>query len=724
MITIICEPAKKKENLDKLVNIFKEIKEKNKELEINLKVANRPDSMRGYQIKDEEILIIFGSNLYKHLVRDIDEFDKIAGNPKRDVHKFSYFIRRDKKHYFIAFMPPIDFTMSKPETFLAFESFMTTLKDATDNFRSELRQTYLQKSMAERNKWPIDVVENGFSPKTRCYFTYDEIKFYIYNMLDLPDWHRVSVDVETNGLQIWNAAKHSVRIGSMATEENLGHAINLSLPGLTGFTVEQQKEIKELWGKYLFEKPKTFIAWNCGFDIFSLCNFYKRDFREFLKANRIWDGMQLLHALSENRKIEGYNLKAASRDLLNYPQYSFVQKYIHYIENYKTYTIEQIMEAASNSLVYAGIDAAGEYALTKLLYNELMLDPIASVFTKRVVPRIMAVKLETEWNGITIDVDGMAKGSYSGWEKDNIVKHTIKRCMESTDRKLHSDMFVFSATTGRLYYGKPFLNALKIGSACSRYFLADPGHTLVYIDLDSADLRSAALIVQDEMMIKQLNEPGDFYAKFARELFNSETISQEQRDTAKLFVLSMLNLAGDNTIATEANKTIAEVKDYKAAFYKKFPKMLEYKKNLNKYMKQNGFVFSTSFRKRRFSEDDLTEDKAWGSFLSAHNFPFQSTTCDLMILNCFRFIANTRNFNVKQCLLNVDAAVFNVQNEHLEAVKEQLGVFSTVPDIIKEGTVKIQKEVFGVDHAVSELLLPNFSYKTYKGPNLGEMEIW
>lgn len=732
VITIICEQAKKKENLDKLVSIFKEIKNSNKELEVNLKVASRPEAMRGYVIRDEEILIVFGSSLYSYLIRDIDEFDKIAGNPKRDVHKFSYFVRKGTKHYFIAFMPPVDFTMSKPETFLAFESFMTSLVNATDSFRADIRQAYLQKSeplVGGRTKWPVDVIENGFSPKTRCHFKYDEIKSYLYNMFDLPDWHRVSVDVETNGLQIWDELKHSVRIGSMATEESLGHAINLSLPGLTGcFSNGQQKEIKDLWEKYLFEKPKTFIAWNCGFDIFSLCNFYKRDFREFLKANRIWDGMQLLHALSENRKIEGYNLKAASRDLLNYPQYSFVQKYIHYIEHYKEYGVDQIMEAATNSLVYAAIDAAGEYSLTKRLYDELMLDPIASKFTNRVVPRIMAVKLETEWNGFSIDVDGMAKGSYSGWEKDNIVKHTIKRCVESSDRKLHSEMFVFSATSGRLYYGKPFLNALKLGSASSKYFIADPGHTLVYLDLDSADLRSAALIVQDEEMIKQLNEPGDFYAKFAKELFHKgfhqPPITEAQRDVAKLFVLSMLNLAGDNTIATEANKTIEEVKAYKEAFYNKYPKMLEYKKNLNKYLEQNAFVFSTSFRKRRFSEDDLIKDNFWKSFLSAHNFAFQSTTCDLMMLNCFRFIANTRDFRVKQCLLNVDAAIFNVPTHFLEDVKAQFGVFATIPDVIKEGTATIQKEVFGKEIEPSKVLTPNFSYKMYKGQNLSEMEIW
>lgn len=727
IITLITERPNKPENLDKLVGIFRKIKESNKELEINLKIAKRSDSMRGYTPKDDEVIIVFGKNLYQHITRDINEFDKMVGNPLRDIHKFSYFIRRDKRHYLIAYMPPIDYTMTKPETFLAFESFMKTLVHNTQNFKMSIGEIYLHKSSAARSKWPIDVIENGFSPKVKLHTKYDEVKSYLYSLIDLPAWHLVAVDTETTGLQIWNKAKHDIKIMSFATEDNLGHAINISLPGMPGcYSNGQTKEIKELAEKYIFEKPKTFIAWNCGFDIFALCNFFDRKYKDFLLTNRVLDGMQLLHVFSENRKAEGYNLKAASRDLLCFPQYAFVKKYIHYLENYETYTLEEIMDAATNSLKYAAEDSAGEYSLTTRLFRDLSAHPITQQHISVISPKIMAVKLEIEWNGLAIDQEGMVKNSlaFSGWELDNIVKPTLKKCEEASDNRCRAEMFVFSTTTGRLLYGKPHLNSMKIGSKASKYFIADPEHTFVYVDLDSADLRSAALVSQDKRMIDDLNADGDFYVKFAKELYDGD-ISEKERNISKLFVLAMLNLAGDTTIAKETGVCVDDVKEYKKKFYARYPGMKKYKGYLEKFLLANNYVFSPTWRMRRFSEDDMIKDNYWRSFLSAHNFPFQSTTADLMIVNCFDFISKTRKYDVKQCLLNVDAAIFNVPDKHLDEVKNEFRIFENVHADIIRGAKKFAELVYyGDESANLPINIPRFAYKLYKGKNLEEMEKW
>ena len=727
MITIIAEPAKNKSNQDKLISIFRDIKQLNKNLEINLKIAKRTDAMRGYKPKDNEVLIIFGSRLYQHVLRDINEFDKIAGNPMRDVHKFSYFVRRDNRHYFIAYMPPIDFTMSKPDTFMAFESFMKTLMANTQNFSLSIRDAYMNKSPVRHN-WPIDVIENGFSPVARQYLKFSEAKNYLYYLFDMPDWSMVAIDTETTGLQIWDKDKHDIKIASFATEDNYGHAINISLPGLLGcYQNGQTEEILALFEKYIFEKPKIFIAWNCGFDIFAICNRFGWEYKDFLKNNRILDGIHLLHILCEDRKVEGYNLKAVARDFLNFAQYSFVQKYLHYLENWTTYSVEQILEAATGSLKYAAEDAAGEYALTVRIKEELEKDPIASVHMRAIAPKIMAVKLESEWNGLTIDCESMAKSSIScsGWELENIIKPTLKRCKESSDGRLHPELFVFSTKTGRMLYGKPFLNGMKIGTCAAEFFIADPGHTFVYIDLDSADLRSAALVSQDPVLIEDLNSDEDYYVRFAQTLFEGAEITEKERNIAKLFVLSMLNLAGESTIAKETGVSIGDVKAYKEKFYNRYPKMMKYNVRLQGFLRANGFVFSPSWRKRRFSEDDLDPQNMWRSILSAHNFPFQATTADLMVVNCFDFIAATRNLRIKQCIINVDAAVFNVPDENLEKAKEQFKIFEQVPRDIIQGAKRLQ-EMLNVDEGGANLSIvrPRFAYKLYKGKNLKNMEKW
>jgi len=618
--------------------------------------------------------------------------------------------------------------MSKPDTFLAFESFMKTLMAATQGFKISIRDAYLQKSIPARNQWPIDVVENGFSPRIQIHMNYDDVKVQLYNLLDQPAWHINSIDYETSGLMYWNKNIHDIKVVASALDDTMGHGLNISLPGLTGaYRNGQMKEIQELFGKYMFEKPKTLIAWNIGFEVYCTCTFYEKTLREFLKCNRLLDGMHLLHILFENRKVEGYNLKAAVRDFLNFPQYSFIQKYLHYLEHWREYTPEQIIEAATGSLKYAAEDASGEYSLTTMLRREIEADPILFQHLNCIAPKIMAVKLETEFNGLTVDREGMSKGAmaFSGWELDQIVKPLLKKCDESDDGRLHAEMFIFSTVTGRVLYGKPNLNAMKIGTKPSEYILADPGHTLVYVDLDSADLRTAALVAQEKTLIEDLNLEGDFYIKFAKELFGSTEITDKERDRAKLFILSMLNFAGDSTIAKDAGVAVGDVKAYKEKFHTRYPRMRMYQNYLQVFLKKNNYVFSPTWRKRRFSEDDMNTDNVRKSILSAQNFPFQATTTDLMAVNCFEFISLTREYNVKMCLWNIDAAVFNVPDVHLDVIKDKLRVFENVHADIIRGTKKFQEMVF-FDLAESNLPIeiPRFTYKLYKGKNLKEMEKW
>lgn len=725
-ITIIAENPKKKNSLNKLVDIFKKIKSEHNDLEINLRLANRISGMNRIDITDNECLIVFGSSLYTYLLKDINEFDRLTSSTsRRDVHKFSYFIRNNNKHYFLACMPPIDFTILKPETFLAFESFMTNLKNETENFKISIRDIFLKKEKPERKEWRISIIENGFSPITHAYFKYDEIKFYLYSLFNKPDWHEMAIDTETMGLEIWNAAKHDIKIASFSDEENVGHAINLGLPGLIScLTPEQLKEVESLFVKYIFEKPKIFIAWFCNYDIFTICNKYKKTYRDFLRTNKIIDGIQLLHAFSENRKIEGYGIKACSRDFLNYAQYSYIEKYIDYIYNWENYTVKQIIETANNSMKYAAEDAAGEYTLTTKIFKEIKKDPIVSNFADRIANKIMAIKLEIEWNGLNVDLEGMSKNSdkFSGWEIKNIVEHTIKKCKSSTDRKLHSDLFVFSTTTGRLLYGKPYLNSMKIGSEVSKYFIPEKGRTFVYIDLDSADLRSAALVSQDKRLIDDLNNGKDYYMNFSKTLFG-ETAGALERNKTKKFVLSMLNLASENTVAKDIGKNTYDAKTYINQFYDSYPRMLEYKNKVIEFLRKNSFVMSASFRKRRFSEDDLSNKFFWTSFLSAHNFAFQATTSDLMILNCFSFLAETRSYDVKQVYLNVDAAIFEVPDEYLDEIRIKANIFKEIPGIICNGTLALQEIMLGKKPNInSSLKMPVYTYKIYKGKNMKEWE--
>lgn len=722
LITVVCEKPTKTGCEEKLVNVFRGLKKEYPSLEAKLRVITSIDKqIKNNPPKNGECLIVFGSKLYTHYLKDINEFDKLTGGiKKRDVHKFSYYIKSRDKYYFLACMPPIDFAMSKPETYLAFESCIKTLTTTTESFKTDIKSIFLNKSKPERKDWEINIIENGFSPKSYLHLTYNDSVKYIKSLLDLPDWHHVAIDIESTGLKMWDLINYGIMIIAFSTEDNVGHSVNLGLPGLRGcLTPEQQKKLLSLIEKYIFDKPKIFEAWNAPFDVFGLCNFFKRTYREFIKNNNIVDGMQLLHAYTENRKIEGYNAKAALRDFLNYAQYSYLDKYLHYLEHWQEYTVEQILEAATCSMKYAADDAAGEKALVTMFERELKNDPILKWLRKEVIPETMNVKMENEFNGIKVNIKNMVENSISlsGWEVEHIVKPTIKSCEDATDERLHPDLFVFSDVRGRLTYKKPTLNQMKIKTELSRYFLADEGCSLVYIDISSADVRSVALLSQDKNLINDLNSEKDLYIEFAEKIF--DVIGEKERNLAKTFILSMLNLAGTDSMAGELGILSEDIKLYKEIFYNKYPNLLLLKNNVKEFLKENSYVFTASFRKRRFSENDLTKELFWKSFLSAHNFTYASLTSDMMILNCSRFIKET---GINQCYLNADAAAFNVPDERLDEVKQKFHIFSLIPVIIQSGALQFNKHI--MKNEPHELIIPTIKYKLMIGKNMKDMEKW
>ena len=96
-----------------------------------------------------------------------------------------------------------------------------------------------------------------------------------------------------------------------------------------------------------------------------------------------------------------------------------------------------------------------------------------------------------------------------------------------------------------------------------------------------------------------------------------------------------------------------------------------------------------------------------------------------MAVNCFEFIGATREYNVKQCIWNIDAAVFNVPDEHLDAVKGKLKVFENVHADIVRGAKKFQEMVFfDLDSSNLPIDIPQFTYKLYRGKDLKNMEKW
>lgn len=723
-ISIYAEPPKAKSNLDKVIKHFSEVKQKNSKIDINYyPVTSVVNST--FKPKNNEIIVAFGRNAYINMMQDIKDFYTTEFQADGvDLYKFSFFVNKSGINYFIAFMPPIDITMEKLDTKIAFESMLKSLDKFTNGFTKSIEDVFTENVSPENLGKSVSVIKNGMSAKTKLLFEYSDIKSFIMDLFDKEEGHRVCIDTETSGLNIFGT-DFSINIMSFCFNEPnfTGYALDLGLPGiqLKG-TALQRQEIKSLLEQYIFEKKKVVAFWNASYDVFAICNYFKRSLADFLAVNTIIDGPQILHVLTENRKFETYKLKSALRDYLNWEQYDSLEQYLDYLAHWESMSPVEWMIRATQSLSYAAKDSSGTFQLIRKILTMIKEEGYVFEHYKNVTHKILLLQLMIYNNGIKVDTQGILNNiaSFAGWEGQKLIMPILKNVQENTlDGRLHAKFSLHSAVNGKLYFSKPDLNKLKVNTNLAKYFKADDGHTFVYVDLKQAEFRMLAYLSQDDQLIKDICA-SDYYSNFAKYLFNKEEINERERKIAKEFILTMINLGSEETISENCGVTVDDAKMFIEKFYEKYPKTKQMTEKIKRYLNTTKTMFGGSLRKRRFSDSDLEGKMFFKTFLSAHNHPISSTVADMVAMKASDFVINNSNLGVKACNINHDSVTFQVPDERVGTIVGLLKEhFSTIDSFIENGVKFFRKEVVKNE---SNLIPVIFDIDVLTGKDLGSME--
>src|SRR5690606_32207474 len=154
--------------------------------------------------------------------------------------------------------------------------------------------------------------------------------------------------------------------------------------------------------------------------------------------------------------------------------------------------------------------------------------------------------------------------------KSTYVDALIPLVTESTGR-IHADFNQTVAATGRLSSSNP--NMQNIPAADDGYgrkvrdaFIAEEGKTLVAIDYSQIELRLAAHIAKEQVMIDAFNNGEDIHWRTAATMFGEEKASEHRR-IAKVINFGILYGMGANRLAEAANISYQEAKDYIETYF-------------------------------------------------------------------------------------------------------------------------------------------------------------
>jgi DNA polymerase I-like protein with 3'-5' exonuclease and polymerase domains len=235
-------------------------------------------------------------------------------------------------------------------------------------------------------------------------------------------------------------------------------------------------------------------------------------------------------------------------------------------------------------------------------------------------------------------------------QKSKIKNTYLDKIIPQLDRddRLRTNFNLHGTTSGRLSSsGKLNMQQLPrdnpIVKGCIR---AKEGNKIVAMDLTTAEVYVAAKLAEDEALMDVFRSGGNFHSSIAKTVFklpcNVEDVAElygTQRQAAKAVTFGIMYGAGPSKISQQVTKdsgkyfSVSEAKEVIEDYFGSFHRLKKWIETNQKFIIQNGFVYSFFGRKRRLP-NVLSEDAGIRSHSvrSGLNFLVQSAASDINLL--------------------------------------------------------------------------------------------
>lgn len=244
------------------------------------------------------------------------------------------------------------------------------------------------------------------------------------------------------------------------------------------------------------------------------------------------------------------------------------------------------------------------------------------------------------------------------------------------DGRIRTSYNMHSAETGRLSTSGYPMQGIPKSDEIRNLFISDKDHSLIEVDVKSAEVRVWASYLKDPILIKELKENIEVYIALAASTWGIpyESISKDsdERKLAKGVFLGAMYGRGAQSIAGELGIDIQKAERVVYNFFNKYKNARLWIDSVKREALSKGKIRSIFGRCRRFplhfistSEDRSSVER------EAINFPIQSASSDANLLAAVRIMEEVKNRNFKSALVCTvhDSLIFEIPNTELEDMK-------------------------------------------------------
>lgn len=254
---------------------------------------------------------------------------------------------------------------------------------------------------------------------------------------------------------------------------------------------------------------------------------------------------------------------------------------------------------------------------------------------------------------------------------DGLIKHI-------NNKKIHTIYKQTLTRTGRLSSTNPNLQNIPVRSDSSimirESFKTNNGNLLSF-DYSQIELRILAHISEDKELIKAFNNNEDIHTKVAKDIFEKDTITPNERRIAKAVIFGIVYGISPYGLSENLGIQVYEAKNFIDKYLELYPGVDLYMKNIIKEAHDKGSVRTLLNRTRVIDEISSTNFmmKKQGERI-ALNTPIQGTAADIIKLAMVEIDKHLtkNNYKSKMILQVHDELIFDVYDDELEVLIKEL----------------------------------------------------
>jgi DNA polymerase-1 len=278
----------------------------------------------------------------------------------------------------------------------------------------------------------------------------------------------------------------------------------------------------------------------------------------------------------------------------------------------------------------------------------------------------------------------------------NTYVDTLPKAIDEQGR-VHTTFNQDGSASGRLNSINPNLQNIPVRSDLGRRireaFVPEGDSVFVSADYSQFELRLAAILAGDEVLINDFNGDVDIHAKTAAETYGIplDDVTKNQRRAAKVINFGILYGMSPHGLAVAANMSFDEAKKFIDHYFELRAPIRKFIDNTLEKARTEGYV-ETYFGRRRPTPDVNSSNfmVREGAKRAAANMPIQGTEADLMKLAMLKVDERLGNLG-NQILQIHDSILVECPEENAEKVADILK--DTMENIYPELKIKLKVDV-------------------------------